>query len=795
MKVAKHYLWLALIAGPLIMIAPVLLTGKAIYWGTPFLQFVPWQVIGYRLLQNGLPYWNPFLGMGAPLIANYQSAWFYPPNWILLVLQALGGVGWLAWGQGLVILLHWWLSALGTALLLRRLGINSVGQAVGGLAFALSGYLVGRAGFLSMNAATAWLPWVTLAADYFAVNNQTRQGWRQNLIRTIALTSAIGMMLLSGHAQLSWYILMFSFAWLVTRAYLSGGLTQVGKSTLWYCLAGLLGAGIAAIQLLPTLEYLRLSSRAESLDYAFTVNYSFYPWRLLGFIAPDLFGNPANGNYWLNSYIFEDAVYIGLLPLILAGSALLHLLPSRRKKQQQLEGFPTGIIWFLGGMILFSMIIAMGQFLPVFQFFYRYIPTFNMFQAPARFSLLAVFSLALLAGAGFQYWHKPGGKALYWTRLFTAGGAAIAIGSGLAWVFLGEVRPTFVQAAALVGVWCVGAGVLSLTRPDESKANKLPVWNAALISWIILDLCVAGWSLNPPASRSLFTTAQTEAIQLSNIVLSHRIYMPPEVETHLKFEEMFAVDVYPDRADLQKLPADLIPNSNLFAVLFSANNFDPLTTARYKRWMDMLGRLPADQRNGWLRMMDVSMRAELLPESNTVEWKQVSSPGYYRFTDCAIKVKDEEEAFSAVLKRGPGTQEDSLIPVPVIIEGIDQGNDTACTTGPLAEIIDPVRTPTEHKINVHAQRDIYLVEAESWYPGWKAELDGEPIALERADYLFRAVKIPEGDHIVRIYYESETASLGRTITLLVSLVIIIAYVLLKYFRRGYKLDANVNADL
>ena len=38
--------------------------------------------------------------------------------------------------------------------------------------------------------------------------------------------------------------------------------------------------------------------------------------------------------------------------------------------------------------------------LPVFPWLYRNVPSFDMFQSPARFSLWAVFSLALLAGIG-----------------------------------------------------------------------------------------------------------------------------------------------------------------------------------------------------------------------------------------------------------------------------------------------------------------------------------------------------------------------------------------------------------
>jgi hypothetical protein len=103
--------------------------------------------------------------MGAPLLANYQSALLYPPNWILFILDSLGGVGWLAWGQGLLVVIHWCIAGAGMIGLLKWLGVGKFGQAAGGVSFGLSSYLVIRAGFLSINAAVAWLRWIILCCS------------------------------------------------------------------------------------------------------------------------------------------------------------------------------------------------------------------------------------------------------------------------------------------------------------------------------------------------------------------------------------------------------------------------------------------------------------------------------------------------------------------------------------------------------------------------------------------------------------------------------------------------------
>src|SRR4030066_8161 len=93
--------------GPFILLAPVYLAGKALFWGTPLLQFVPWWSYAWETLLAGhLPLWNPLVGMGAPLLANYQSALFYPPNWLVLLAGIIGGISWAAWLQTLLVVLH-----------------------------------------------------------------------------------------------------------------------------------------------------------------------------------------------------------------------------------------------------------------------------------------------------------------------------------------------------------------------------------------------------------------------------------------------------------------------------------------------------------------------------------------------------------------------------------------------------------------------------------------------------------------------------------------------------------------
>jgi hypothetical protein len=191
---------------------------------------------------------------------------------------------------------------------------------------------------------------------------------------------------------------------------------------LW--LAAPLGVGVllAAAQLLPTAELLRESPRAVTAGYDFVMNYSFSPWRLLSLLAPDIFGNPARGQFFGYANYWEDAVYIGVLPLTLAlgaAAAGVRSLFQRQTMDRPQPGLPI----FLTVAAGVSLVLALGGNTPVFPFLYWNIPTFNLFQAPTRIMLAFVFALALLAGYGASRWPAgpPKGRALYWTRLGAAG--------------------------------------------------------------------------------------------------------------------------------------------------------------------------------------------------------------------------------------------------------------------------------------------------------------------------------------------------------------------------------------
>lgn len=719
-----------LLALPFILLAPVWLTGRAMYWGTPSTQFVPWLWQAWRTLLSGeLPLWNPLVGMGAPLLANYQSALLYPPTWLYLGLAALGGLPLMAWGQAILVALHLALAAWGMALLLRRLYRSELAQVVGGLAFALSGYLVARAHFLSINSAVTWLPWILLAA-YNLVQTPRQARYM------VLLALAFAMQWLAGHAQTAWYTLLLAMAWTlfwIWRGRLSP-ILQLSR----FILSAALAFALSAAQLLPTIEYLLNSQRATQVDFAEAATYSFWPLRLITLIAPNFFGNPAHGNYWGYGNYWEDALYVGMLPLSLA---ILALFSARRDKQHR------PLFVFLAGLGFVSLMLALGGNTPLFRWLYDHVPSFSLFQSPTRFSIWLVFALAVLVAFGVDAWRTPTGRGLYWSRLLLAGSIALLGTAALASLLnVGSTLPaSFAPALVSAGIVAVGAAALNL------RLGIKPVLWPWLVSLLVAaDLLYAGWGLNPGATLDLYRQDERLHAVTREALGEGRLYLPPEDERYLKFERLFRFDDFVSE-DPRVIRAVLLPNTFLLDGLASVNNFDPFVPVRYRAWLGALETALPDQRAVMLQAAGVSVIEEALTEEGaSVVFNLLETEPRARVFSCATWADASQEAFGVSVDGG------------LALEG-EGSSTTDCTSGSTPAQITKA---TANAVIVQTNgTGGWLLLADTWYPGWTATVNGESQPVLPANGVFRAVAIPAGEATVVFAYQPSSFLAGALLSL------------------------------
>lgn len=766
---------LVVVAATLVLFAPFVVGQRMFYWGTPLLQFMPWRAFGFeQMLAGQSPLWNPLVGAGAPLIANYQSALLYPPNWIGLILPLDLAHNWL-------LVVHIVVAGLGMVALTRRLGYAALGQAVAGLAFGLSQYVVARASFYSINAAVAWTPWLVWSCDRLMLAG-SRSGRLRNLALTIAFAA---LQLLAGHAQTTWYTWLLIAAWLLWRlsAAPKGLRGRRFIGVVWIGVAGIVAAAIAAAQLLPTAELLSQSQRADAAEYGFAMTYSFSPWRFFTLLAPDALGTPAGREFFGYGMYLEDAVYSGVIALMLALATMgvwawrsLRQWRFKRKQDEpeRLEVHAETPLGLAVCLIVAGAVLGLGANTPVFPWLYAHVATFNMFQAPTRFMLYLVFGLALLAGWGATRWRTVVGRGLYWARLGTAGAAGLAI---VAWALALALQPgdrgqTLMRWMALgvvpAGVNLAIFGALTLLAPGPGSEKTQPVswrrirtqaWPALVIVALAADLVTANWGVNPGAAADLYARPGAADAAIKAAVGTGRLFSFPDDEHTIKFEPYFSFESYGDPPTMAQGARDvLVPNTGMLAGVATFNNFDPLLSARSLAYTEIV----SETRSlALLRLADIRVLAApktgpaglnwsewpLVAEVDDVQFRVVpGKSAETRVVYSSIAVENVEQAAAAV--RSADFDPDHTV---VVEPASDPG---------VSSLPDGSDGPERITTAVSLDRDGWVVLSDAAYPGWIAFVDGAPVPVHPANLAFRAVSVPAGQHTVVWIYRPSSWTIG-----------------------------------
>jgi hypothetical protein len=100
----------------------------------------------------------------------------------------------------------------------------------------------------------------------------------------------------------------------------------------------------------------------------------------------------------------------------------------------------------------------------------------------------------------------------------------------------------------------------------------------------------------------------------------------------------------------------------------------------------------------------------------------------------------------------------------VLLEGYEAAADDEPSTSTYHGATVEQYRPNRVAVRVTGAAPGYLVLTDAWYPGWTCTVDGAPARLYRGDFLFRAVRVPAGEHVVVFAFAPRSYRVGRPVS-------------------------------
>lgn len=675
--------------------------------------------ISQSLKDGRLPLWSPNYYSGYPFASD--TSMFFLPNFILSYLFPTATV------LNTLAVATFIMTALFTYYFVKSLNLSKEAALISSLSITFAAGKIVKIGHMPNATTLAFLPLQFLIINKFI---KTR-----NPLYIIASGIILSQQFLNYNPPTTLLAWLSFFLYFIYKLSLSKSKNRLTSTALPIFFSFLIATLLSSILLLPTFQIASQSVRKSGVSEEFQNAFHFYPTELLYFLRPDPFGDPSLGNYnsphpTIPSIHFENNAYIGLIGLFLGLLAIITL--TFRNKEAT----------FFSLLFIFSVLMALGTYSPT-QFIHR-LPPLSFFRIPGRYMLLAMPSLAILAGFGFD----------------------------------------------------------KLTLKFKQKRTLLAFILSALI---LIDLFSFGLTYNTTFDTESWITPPQTAKFLEEDKSFFRYYT---VGDHLTYQDIRLThkNWRQNFAPYSVLREFLLPEFNLLFNINHAEGLVGLPPQRLSIWQEqVLKHTTLDSINNtytfsqtaikMLRTKSVKYIITPFPIQGDQFTKvfqtendqdlpiiyiyELKDPFPHAFIVHQTKLsKNQDTALESFLDEDFDPQttvllEEDFAPIPEIYEKvIDQVNITNYQ-------------PEKVEIKTQTNQPGFLVLSDTYFPGWQTTVNGKPAKIYQANYLFRAIRLEPGKHQIIFQYKPKSFYIGTTITgiTLISISIFSAVYLLRKKRK------------
>ena len=573
---------------------------------------------------------------------------------------------------------------------------------------------------------------------------------------TLALALVEGVQALTGHPQIVIYSGMLALAFAIERAVRLRRPARIGLTLMAFAW----GAAISAAVWGPALYYGEQSNRGGAGVSLATVRGLSISWyELLTLAWPQAIGG-SGYNYWGGFPTTDYPRFLGTLVMVFAVLAAF----GRRRPRPQSAGF-------LLGVTLVPIAFALGPRLgPIYSQVFRALPFFSKFKTTSMSLIVASLGAALLSAAALARvddepvatGRRPWGirSSSTWVVIVLVA-AAVAVGyglhsGGLDALYIGlatAARPDVGSDAALRAGRIAGGDLMWRALLLSAGLALLALWRrgprartfagVGLVSLLLCDLIPVSRPTFLHGTGTLESLRHPEMPMLAQIGVQH-----PEA----RVLSLRTYDVSSWQVAGMRSP-ELRDND---WIRWHVHAYGGEHGTPSSKWggLDILRSIDA------MRSLGIAYISNLpgVPMDSS-DMQPVAFGQHeivYRLRDALARIY----AVPRVIEAG----NDSLEYAHVLAPGFDPAREAVTTEGGIAGSY-----PGSHGCRIGTLRDepdtlafeasapapAFIVVADSFFPGWKATLDGHAVPIRRVNHALRGIVMPAGEHRLLMTFEPE----------------------------------------
>ena len=729
------------------------------------------------------------------------------------------------------------IALLGAFLLMLSLGISwplAIGGAVA-IAFCSYNFQIIQVGHNTKMQAIAFFPWVLAALVYTYRSTESKSRWLAKvLLGSVLFGLALSLQIKANHQQITYYlailVLLFALVEFIDilvrkdKDSLAAKTTRKTRLTRFFIASALLlvvgSVGIATNvnKLLPLAKYTPHTMRGGTeltqdgavkgggLDLDYATSWS-YGWEEL----PNLMIPNFNGGSSSQAVDPEKSAVIQLLKSAgqtgtreIAKSLPLYWGPQPFTAGPMYMGAITVFLFILGlflykgkekwwlivGTVIAILMAVGNHFMAFTKFCFNVLPLYNKFRTV---SMALVVLQVTLPALGFLTLDRIVKDGYDRKSFLKKSGIAFALTGGLCLLFF--LIPTLAgdfTAASDAGQQDVLVEAFQADRIALLRQDALMSFFLIAVSWGFL--LWAGLSEKKNPIRKVIASLAICALVLVNLFATGKRYLNADHFTTPKdFSKPFA-----ERPVDKQIKAD--PDPSYRVLDLSVNVFNSsipsyhhksvggYSPAKLQRYQDLIEHYLTGEIN---KVYGVLQTAETIgdvengmpdtPVLNALNTRYIILGGEYPpvvnakafgnawFVDGVVPAAtpDEEIAFLG----GVDLRHQAVI-------GKDMPAVTAAPADSTDSIVLTAYAPNELRYHYKAAADRLAVFSEIYYPnGWKAEVDGAPVDVLRADWTLRAASLPAGEHDLVMRFKPDSYRIGANISRASSITLILLLLL------------------